>query len=237
MEQVRSYRASRQTGIETLDGRLDKYPWTACEWSEDFVDIEGDQKPAPRHRTRMKMFWADDGLYIGAELEEPHLWATLTEHDSVIFYDNDFEVFLDPDNDGLAYAELEINALNTTWDLLLIRPYREQGRGVDGWEIQGLRTAVHLDGTINNPNDIDRGWSVEIHIPWHAIWEISKGEVPPASGDRWKINFSRVQWHLDVLDGQYSKRPGLPEDNWVWSPQGVVDMHRPEKWGWIEFVD
>ncbi|MEI7576424.1 MAG: carbohydrate-binding family 9-like protein [Armatimonadota bacterium] len=234
---MKTYRATHKPGIETLDGRLDKLPWMACDWSDDFVDIEGDIKPNPRHRTRMKMFWAEDGLYIGAEMEEPHLWATLTEHDSVIFHDNDFEVFLDPDNDGLAYAELEINALNTTWDLLLIRPYREQGRGVDGWEIQGLRTAVHLKGTLNNPNVADQGWSLEIHIPWHALWEISKSDVPPNAGDKWKINFSRVQWHLDVVDGKYQKRPGLPEDNWVWSPQGVIDMHQPERWGWVEFVD
>ena len=98
------------------------------------------------------MFWSDSGLYIGAEMEEPHLWATLTEHDSVIFHDNDFEVFIDPDNDGLSYAELEINALNTTWDLLLIKPYLQGGRGVDGWEIQNLRTAVQLQGTLNDPS-------------------------------------------------------------------------------------
>jgi len=45
----------------------------------------------------MQMLWDDECLYIAAEMEEPHLWATLTEHDSIIFHDNDFEVFLDPD--------------------------------------------------------------------------------------------------------------------------------------------
>jgi hypothetical protein len=25
------------------------------------------------------------------------------------------------------------------------------------------------------------------------------------------------------------------EDNWVWSPQGIVDMHRPERWGYVQF--
>lgn len=230
------YQAHKLHGISKLDGRLDKEPWTDCAWSDDFIDIEGDKKPKPRYRTRMKMFWADDGLYIGAEMEEPHLWATLTKHDSVIFQDNDFEVFIDPDSDGYAYAELEINQLNTTWDLLLIRPYREQGRGVDGWEIQGLRTAVHLNGTLNDPSDIDKGWSVEIHIPWHALWEISKNEVPPKPGDRWKINFSRVQWQVDIVNGKYQKKPGLKEDNWVWSPQGEIDMHLPKRWGIVEFV-
>lgn len=200
------------------------------------MDIEGDKKPKPTFRTRMKMFWASDGLYIGAELEEPHLWATLTEHDSVIFHDNDFEVFIDPDSDGLAYMELELNALNTTWDLLLIRPYKKGGRGVDGWEIQGLRTAVSLQGTLNDPSDVDTGWSLEIHIPWHALWEISKGECPPKAGDKWKINFSRVEWDVVVANGTYQKIPDHPEHNWVWSPQGLVDMHVPENWGWIEFV-
>lgn len=233
---MRLYRAHYMPGLDSLTGRLDREPWVHCPWSEDFVDIEGDTRPRPRYRTRMKMFWSEDGLYIGAEMEEPHLSATLTERDSVIFHDNDFEVFLDPDNDGYAYAELEINALNTVWDLLLVRPYREQGRGVDGWDIQGLRTAVWLDGTLNDPSDTDRGWSVEIHIPWHAIWEISKGDVPPKPGDQWKINFSRVQWDLKVVDGKYVKPEGQKEDNWVWSPQGVVDMHVPAMWGLVEFV-
>ncbi len=233
---MRIYQAHHFKGIKHLDGKLNKAPWTECAWSDDFVDIEGDIRAKPRFRTRMKMFWAEDGLYIAAEMEEPEIWATLTERDSVIFHDNDFEVFLDPDNDALAYAELEINAFNTVWDLLLVRPYRDGGRGVDGWDIKGLRTAVHIDGHLNNPKKQSKGWSVEIHIPWHPIEEISRKDVPPKPGDQWKINFSRVEWHVDVLDGKFVKRPGFKEDNWVWSPQGVVDMHQPEQWGIVEFV-
>ena len=44
-------------------------------------------------------------------MEEPDLWGTLTARDSVIFHDNDFEVFIDPDGDTHAYYELEVNAL------------------------------------------------------------------------------------------------------------------------------
>jgi len=51
------------------------------------------------------MLWDDQAVYVAAELEEPHVWATLTQHDSVIFQDNDFEVFLDPDADGHNYGE------------------------------------------------------------------------------------------------------------------------------------
>ena len=135
----------------------------------------------------MKMLWDDQNLYIAAEMEEPHLWATLTEHDAVIFQDNDFEVFLDPDGDNQNYCELEMNARNTTWDLLLTKPYRDGGRAINAWEIAGLKTAVHLDGTLNNPRDKDHGWTVEIAWPWKGLKELTSMPMPPRDGNQWRI--------------------------------------------------
>lgn len=43
---------------------------------------------------------------------------------SIIYQDNDFEVFLDPDGDNLMYYEVEVNAAGQVWDLLLVKPYR-----------------------------------------------------------------------------------------------------------------
>jgi hypothetical protein len=235
----KGYVCYRATGPLQIDGRLDEPSWQNVPWTDDFVDIEGDAKPRPRFRTHAKMLWDDQYLYIGAELEEPHVWATLTQHDAVIFHDNDFEVFLDPDGDSHHYAEFEMNALNTGWDLLLTRPYKDGGRPLSSWEIPGLRTAVHIDGTLNDPRDTDRGWSVEIAFPWSVLGEIACCPAccpaPPRDGDSWHINFSRVEWRHEIVDGKYRKVPGTREDNWVWSPQGVIDMHRPETWGYVQF--
>jgi len=226
------YRAEKPIKI---DGKLDDPAWAAAPWSEAFVDIEGDARPKPRWKTRVKMLWDDECLYIAAEMEEPHLWATLTEHDAVIFQDNDFEVFLDPDGDNQNYCELELNAKNTTWDLLLTKPYRDGGRAINAWEIIGLKTAVHLDGTLNDPRDKDRGWTVEIAWPWKGLKELTSLPMPPRDGQQWRINFSRVEWDLEIVDGKYQKIKGRPEHNWVWSPQGVIDMHRPERWAYLQF--
>jgi hypothetical protein len=231
----RGYVCYRAQGRVTIDGKLDDAAWRAVPWTEDFVDIEGDRRRPPRFKTRVKMLWDDTYFYIGAELEEPHVWATLTKHDSVIFQDNDFEVFIDPDGDNHNYAELEINALNTTWDLLLKKPYRDGGKAQNEYEIEGLKTAVHVNGTLNNPRDTDKGWTVEIAIPWKALGKLAKISAPPRDGDQWRVNFSRVEWQHEVVDGKYRKVKGRPEDNWVWSPQGVVDMHRPEMWGYVQF--
>jgi WD40 repeat protein/serine/threonine protein kinase len=232
----RGYVCYRASGPIQIDGKLDEDAWRAAPWTESFVDIEGALRLPPRFRTRAKMLWDDRYFYVAAELEEPHVWGTLTRHDSVIYHDNDFEVFIDPDGDNHNYAELEINALNTTWDLLLKKPYRDGGPALNEWEIPGLKTAVHVDGTLNDPRDTDRGWTVEIAIPWEALATLSAQPTPPRDGDQWRVNFSRVEWRHEVVAGKYRKVPDRREDNWVWSPQGVVDMHRPERWGYVQFA-
>jgi hypothetical protein len=226
------YRAPSQI---VIDGKLDDKAWEAAPWTAPHCDIEGDVKPDPPLRTREKLLWDDEYLYIGAELEEPHVWATLSERDSVIFQDNDFEVFIDPDGDNQEYYELEVNALSTCWDLLLTKAYKDGGAAVNGWDLKGLRVATHVDGTINDPSDVDRGWTLEIAVPWKALAECAHRPTPPKHGDVWRINFSRVEWDVEVREGKYVKVLDRPEHNWIWSPQWVVDMHRPETWGYLQF--
>ena len=220
-----SYDCRHITKPLVIDGVLDDAEWQLAPWSGDFVDIEGAAKPVPRYRTRVKMLWDDTYLYIAAEMEEPDVKATLLKHDSVIFRDNDFEVFLKPLPLTPSYYEFEMNALNTGWDLFLSKPYRQGGKADDSWDVQGLRTAVAIQGTLNQSVDKDKGWTVEIAYPLAAFQ--SRQMVPrPKPGSTWRINFSRVEW----------KAGQAKEDNWVWSPQHLVDMHVPERWGYLRFV-
>jgi hypothetical protein len=224
-EVPKNYDCHRVTVPVQVDGKLDEPAWQNVPWTTDFIDIEGLSKPLPRFRTRAKMVWDDVYLYVAAELEEPQIQGKLTEHDSVIFHDNDFEVFLKPQEGAPGFFEFEINALNTSWDLYLNRPYREGGKADNSWDIPGLKSAVAVNGTLNDARDVDRGWTVEIAFPWKAFG--SRAPVKrPAIGDQWRVNFSRVEW----------KAGQVKEDNWVWSPQGIVNMHVPERWGHVRFV-
>lgn len=227
----------------TIDGKLDEDSWLDTEWTEDFVDIEGSLKPIPPFTTKAKMLWDDDYFYFGAYLEESDLWASITERDEVIFWDNDFEVFIDPDGDTHDYYELELNAFNTVWDLLVIKPYRDRGQvAFNSWDIKGLKTAVHLEGTLNDNTDKDEYWSVEIAIPWESLAEAAHKATPPQEADIWKVNFSRVHWQLEKLEKGYTKKinpdtnRAYPEMNIVWSPQGLIAMHYPEMWGDVMFT-
>lgn len=276
--EVRSYTCVHlpefaRRGTLQIDGRLTEAAWEIAAWSEEFIDIEGPSRPRPMFRTRMKMLWDAHALYIAAELQEPDVRGSLKGRDSVIFHENDFEVFIDPDGDGLNYGELEINALNTVWDLRLPRPYSAGGQPDDGWSLPGMRSAVWVDGTLNDHRSPDAGWTVEIELPWKGLQSLHDTSQPvrravrdgslvrgyellaaeagqgsersvaavkelrvPVAGDVWRINFSRVQWPVEISGGKYQTPSGARENNWVWSPQGVVDMHRPETWGRLVFA-
>ena len=233
----RTYVCYKADSPVVIDGKLDDIAWKRSDWTESFVDIEGDLKPKPFYDTKAKMLWDDNYFYFGVEMEEPHIWATLKERDAVIYYDNDFEIFLDPDGDTHNYYELEVNAYETEWDLILLAPYHDHDKvALDSWDIPGLITKVNIDGTLNDPSDMDKGWSVEIAIPWKAFYNNYRSNESPKDGEQWKVNFSRVQWDVDIIKGKYVKTDN-PEFNWVWSPQGHIYMHFPHFWGLVQFTE
>ncbi|WP_212923336.1 carbohydrate-binding family 9-like protein [Capnocytophaga cynodegmi] len=235
----KSYVAYRTTEKIEIDGKDGEKSWKSAEFSDDFIDIEG--KKIPYLKTNVKMLYDDEYFYFFAKMEDPHIWATLKQRDTVIYHNNDFEIFLDPDNDSHNYYEFEINALNTVWDLFLTKPYRERNKVLDGWDINGLKTAVHIEGTLNTPTDVDKFWCVEIAIPWAAMREAHMQNNIP-TGKFWRVNFSRVHWDFELNEGKYQKKrdekgKNLPEYNWVWSPQWKISMHEPELWGYVYFSE
>ncbi|QRR04183.1 carbohydrate-binding family 9-like protein [Dyadobacter sandarakinus] len=225
-----------------IDGKLSESDWKKVEWTPRFVDIEGDKKPLPLQNTQVKMLWDNDYLYIAAVMEEEHIWAYQDKKDQVVFLENDFEVFIDPDGDTDNYYELEINAINNSFDLFLPKPYRKGGKPDIKWNIEGLKSAVSIEGTLNNAADTDKQWTLEIAIPFKSLSTGQVAAVMPQDGTSWRINFSRVNWrHETDKDGRYMRSRNaetnkvLPEYNWVWSPQGIINMHYPEYWGYLHF--
>ena len=224
-----------------IDGRDDELAWNNAIYTDDFIDIEGSKTPS--QKTNVKMLWDEKFLYVFAKLYENHIWGDITKRDEVIYYNNDFEVFINPNDDVFSYGEIEINALGTEWDLFLNRPYRLKGKADSSWDINGLKSAVDMSGTLNDPNDLDDYWTVEIAIPLKEIEKLNTSgkDEKVISGDIWRINFSRVNWDFEINNGVYSRKKEngkyLPEYNWVWSPQGIINMHVPENWGYLVFSE
>jgi hypothetical protein len=100
------------------------------------------------------------------------------------------------------------------------------------WDFPGLRSAVHVDGTLNDASDVDRGWTVEVAFPWAGMAHLANGRpLPPREGDTWRMFFGRFQ--KLVLSGQEVQ----PHPAWVWSHHGIYDTHMPERFPVIRFSD
>ena len=132
--------------------------------------------------------------------------------------------------------------MNTVWDLFLNAPYRVGAYPLFEWNLDELKTAIHIEGTLNDPSDTDSFWAVEMAIPLKPYFRMvhgSKGKL--RKNEQWRINFSRVQWDHDIVDGKYQRKrengKRLEEHNWVWSNMKTIDMHQPEKWGYIQFSE
>lgn len=133
-----AYRCVRANGTPgTLGGNMEKDFWQQGKWITEFHDIEGDGMPRPWKQTRVKVLWTKEALYVGAQLWDDTFWATVKNRDELIYTDNDFEVFLAPQDSSHRYFELEMNALNSVWDLFMERPRRDFVRRIIGWDIQG----------------------------------------------------------------------------------------------------
>lgn len=237
------YVAQRTTGNIKIDGVLDEADWQKARPTEEFADISGEGFPTPRFKTTAKMMWDDEYLYVGAEMEEPNVWGDIVTHDEVIYYNPDFEVFIDPDDDGQNYFEIEANPLATVFDLTIQKPYRALTRAfvTFSWDTPGLKLDTHVYGTLNDARDKDKGWTIEMAIPRKAI--AAEFDNYLKAGNYMRIGFSRVEWQTEVdAQGKTTRKKGadgkyLPEDNWTWPSTGMIAMHMPERWGYVYLSD
>ena len=100
------------------------------------------------------------------------------------------------------------------------------------WDFPGLKTGVKVAGTINDPSNIDKGWTAEIAFPWRGMTALAGGRpVPPRDGDVWRMDFSR----FELLE--YCGIKAEPHPGWALNRHGVYDSHIPECFSFVRFSD
>jgi hypothetical protein len=100
------------------------------------------------------------------------------------------------------------------------------------WDFPGLRTAVRVEGTINDSSDVDKGWTAEIAFPWRGMKVLAgRRPVPPRAGDVWRMDFSR----FELLN--YCGVTAEPHPGWALNRHGVYDSHLPECFSFVHFSE
>ena len=265
MDKQTPYNAYRVRSPLVRDGRLSDLAWQNAPKSPRFADMETGE-PAI-FDTRAAVLWDDENLYIGFWIDEPYPTAKLTERDSLIFKENDVEVFIDGSD---CYYEFEINALGTVYEVFFIwrDAYKRGGyfdipefdllerdalsfggnfdrteehfwRGTHprgtrwaflDWDFPGMRSAVHVDGRLNDRSEPSKGWTVELAFPWAGMKHLANGRsLPPKEGDLWRLFLGRFQ---KIALGHEEVQAA-----WCWSPHGVYNTHMPDKFTPIVFSE
>lgn len=206
-----------------IDGKLDEAFWESAE-----PVMLAPLGSAPDLKTEVRVVRGSEHLYIGATLPDEHIWSTLEKRDADLWTEEVFEVYIDTDRSGEDYLELQINPLGTIFDA---RFEQQLGRGegsrqeqIDrarAWDMEGLESAVAVEGTINDDSDKDKAWSVELKLPFSAI---PGAEGAPKDGDTWAVNFYRFDRPEDKVSHAYA-----------WSKPTTGDFHQFERFGDLKF--
>jgi hypothetical protein len=202
-----------------IDGKLDDDAWKRAPEVTFVLCTTGE--PITKS-TRARMCWDNECLYIAYECADTDIWGTMTKRDDPVFQEEVVEAFIDPDCDLRYYYEFNVSPRNVIFDAFISNP---DGMNPDdktqfGWNCDGVRSAVVVDGTLDDRTDTDRGWTCELAIPFAGL-----ERKTPKPGERWRANLYRI----DLTP--------KPAEFQAWSPTLCTPprFHVPSRFGTIFF--
>lgn len=227
-QDVKSYTVAKIDTQLVIDGVLDEDVWINADTTSYFVILGNDTDP-PKAPTWAKMLWDDDYLYVGFYVEDSRIRAEYLDRDDPLYKEDVVEVYIDPDGDGENYLEIEINPVNTIFDLWLTKPKKEGGTADVPWSMEGLLSATTYKGTINDNTDIDTVWICEMALPFAAMeFSSETASFPPSADDIWRLNLYRFDRDVNRDVENVGEATG-------WS-QTSGGQHEPNRFGEIVFA-
>jgi len=247
------YQARRSRGPIRLDGELDEGDWTLAQVIR-MRDV-GHGTPA-WYGTTVRMTWDDKYLYVAMECNDPHVVSGSTKHDETIWKEDCVEMLVDADGDGQGYVEIGISPGNVVYDAAwgdfrrgadwMAEPTWERfesGTPESAYDAEEIKSAVKVDGTLNGFDDTDKGYTVELAIPWSALADVRPFKSAPGKIDMTKADLAQVKtpgtgttWRMNFVRSNPSSPMLVDGEQSAWSPTGGT-IHNPSTFGQVRFVD
>ncbi|MBU0551527.1 carbohydrate-binding family 9-like protein [Myxococcota bacterium] len=201
-----------------IDGKLDEAAWGRAQPTPRWTKPDGSQRAA--FETTARFLWDQNYLYIAVNAVDPDIWTTFKDRDSNTWEQEVIEVFIDADGDQKDYLELQVTPANVIFDAKFTH-HRSDLKVARVWNMN-LISAVHIDGTLNQRDDMDKGYTVEMAIP---IAEVPGAGGAGQAGANWRINLFR--WDLPKHGRQEAA---------AFSPPIAPDFHALQRFGRLRFA-
>lgn len=214
-----SYTIYRAPSPPTIDGDLSDPAWRYADTIDEFYLFN---LAKPTYSTKAKLLWDEENLYIAFECEDEDIWGTMKGRDEPLWEEEVVEAYIDPSGKGNNYKELEVNPLGALIDLNIVEP--KNGNPGDWqelckWNAEGVKIGVKVNGTLDDRNDKDTGWAVEIAIPLSNF-----ASYKPQIGSEWRLQLFRIDRSKDLSEPEFSS----------WSPTDT--FHNPARFGKVTFA-
>jgi len=218
---LHEYTVMRTTEKMVIDGILDEQDWARAKSTGPFTFPwwkEGEQE-----QTEVKMLWDDTFLYVSYTCDDKHIWAVHYDTNSTTYMDDCVELFWTPGpQTSDKYYMFEINCMGNRLSV-----YKGSGNSIHERisRIMVPHIAQTIRGTVNNDDNTDTGWIIELAIRFSDYTELSP-DMKPSSGDVWRAGLNRCGGSTNAQDSQWS--PEVGEE---------PSFHRPAYFGRIIFSD
>jgi hypothetical protein len=212
------YEVKRASGPIATDGELDEAAWAAADTIE--LSFPWASPQAPQQKTRVRLLWDDNNLYVAYECEDSDIAAHFARRDDAVSQDDSVLILVNPNaSQTHGYIALEANARATLRDYVSVDGEYFFGR----FDLQGIRLATYVDGTLNRSGDRNRTWTVEAAIPMTNFDDLQRKREP---GMVWTANFGR--WDGVAPNRSFS----IWSDSLLKSPS----PHSPARFGQLVFL-
>ncbi|MDV7188136.1 carbohydrate-binding family 9-like protein [Lutibacter sp. TH_r2] len=221
------YKAIKTSETLTIDGKMNEKDWekSPVYTLDHFYKAE---KPTDKQKTKYRMLWDEENLYLFFECEDQYITARETVRDGTPFLDDCAEIFLIPVPEAIdTHFCFEVNLYNTSNDIVYLDKFYKNSKGVVKAFSPDFKTEVNINGTLNNNSDIDKGWTMEFAIPLVTFRGVNTFH-PVEIGTKWR--FLAVRQNRDDIDGERRTTSTIS------SIQNQDSVHKSKYFSLLEFA-
>ncbi|WP_432798583.1 carbohydrate-binding family 9-like protein [Poriferisphaera sp. WC338] len=183
------FAATQTNAMIYIDGKLNEPAWNTAQTVPIRFIFEPKEFSGEVSYTSARMLWDDSFLYVAFKCLDTDVKSFSSKHDDTHWNSDVVEFFVQPHEDEVFYTEVVVSPNGATYDGAYNKRWEKGGAA---WSSNAFVGSV-VTGTIDDDNDTDVGYTVELAIPLDKV-----SDRPVVAGE--------TQWRFGAFRYDYDKK-------------------------------